>query len=188
MGKLIFSMNTSLDGFIAGPNGELDWGIADEVIHDYYTAQLESSDFILLGRGVFEALESYWPTAEENPSLTKSEIAFARAINSVHKIVFSRTLDYIGWNTRVVKDNLAEEVSKLKQEAEKNLYLTCGPDLLSTFLKHGLIDEYKLLVCPVAIGRGKALFGAIDDYVRLKHLSTKVFDSGAVLHHYLSAQ
>ena len=188
MGKLIFSMNTSLDCFIAGPNGELDWGIADEEVHDHYTAQLESTDYILLGRGVFEALESYWPTAEENPSLTKSDIAFARAINNVHKIVFSRTLDYIGWNTRVVKDNVAEEVSKLKQESEKDLYLTCGPDLLSTFIKHGLIDEYELLVNPVAIGRGKALFGAIDDMVRLKLLSTNVFDSGAVLLHYQTAQ
>ena len=188
MRKLIFSMNTTLDGFIAGPNGELDWAIADNEIHDYYTAQLESSDFILLGRGVFEALEGFWPTAEENPSLTKSDIAFARAINSVHKIVFSRTLDYIGWNTRVVKDNVAEEVSKLKQESGKDLYLTCGPDLLSTFIKHGLIDEYKLLVSPVAIGRGKAVFGAIEDMVRLKLLSTKVFDSGAALNHYQSAQ
>jgi dihydrofolate reductase len=184
MRKLIFSMNTTLDGFIAGPNGELDWGIADEEVHDYYTAQLESTDYILLGRGVFEALEGYWPTAEENSSLTKSDIAFARAINSVHKIVFSRTLDYNGWNTRVVKDNIAEEVSKLKQESGKDLYLTCGPDLLSTFIKYGLIDEYKLLVFPVAIGRGNALFGAIDDLVRLKLLSTKVFDVGAVLHHY----
>jgi dihydrofolate reductase len=188
MRKLIFAMNTTLDGFIAGPNGELDWGTADEEVHDHYTAQLESSDFILLGRGVFEALEGFWPTAEENPSLTKSDIAFARAINSVHKIVFSRTLEYSGWNTRVVKDNIAEEVSKLKQESGNDLYLTCGPDLLSTFVNYDLIDEYKLLVSPVAIGRGKALFGAIDDMVRLKLLSTEVFDSGAVLHHYQSAQ
>src|SRR5215211_6456943 len=150
MRKLVFSTNTTLDGFMAGPNGELDWGIADEEVHDYYTAQLDSTDTILLGRGVFAALKSYWPTAEENPSITKSDLAFARAINSVHKIVFSRTLDYIGWNTRVVKDNIAEKVSKLKQESEKDLFLTCGPDLLATFVNNGLIDEYKLLVSPVA--------------------------------------
>jgi dihydrofolate reductase len=182
MRKLIFMTNTTLDGFMAGPNDEHAGFIADDELHDVVTEHLNSADTILFGRVMYQMMEAFWPTAPSSPSLSKGELAFANALNPMPKIVFSRTLQDVGWNTTVLRE--PEEVNALKSQLGKDLFLSCGPELLATFLQLGLIDEFKLLVHPVVIGRGKALFGDVQSQLNLALLSTRALNSGTLLHHY----
>lgn len=178
MRKLILVTNMSLDGLIAGPEGDLDWTVADEEMHDYYAAVLNQADAIIYGRVMYEIMADYWPTAPQDPSLSKSELEFAHAINRIRKIVYSRTLENVGWNTTVMRTVDPDEILKMKQQPGKDL-LIGGADLASTFIKHGLIDEYQLLVQPAVLGSGKPLFK--NHRLALKLLKSQTFHSGAVL-------
>jgi dihydrofolate reductase len=178
MRKLILAINISLDGFIAGPDGDLDWTIADEEMHDYYAAVLNQADAILYGRVMYEMMADYWPTAPQDPSISKGELEFAHAINRIHKIVYSRTLDNVGWNTTVMRTVDPDEVLKMKQQPGKDLLIS-GVDLASTFIQHGLIDEYQLLIQPAVLGSGKPLFK--NHRLALRLVKSQPFHSGAVL-------
>ena len=156
MRKVVLAMQVSLDGFTVGPNGEMDWISVDDQVWEYVNDQLRSVDTFLLGRVTYQQWEYYWPAALTNPSSTKNEIEFSRLADKTQKIVFSRTLKKVDWkNTRLVKENIAEEIAKLKQQPGKNLVLSGGASLASTFMKLGLIDEYRILVNPVVLGSGK---------------------------------
>jgi len=184
-------MMVTLDGFIAGPNDEMDWlpPFNDEELwkdlHEEMWNQLKSVDTFLLGRVTYQIWEKYWPAAATNPSSTKSDIKFSHFADKTHKVVFSRTLEKPEWrNTRVVKGNIAEEISKMKQQPGKNLALVGGARIAQTFMKLGLIDEYLITVHPVVLGRGKPLFKDLSDRQKLKLITTKTFRSGAVEVHY----
>lgn len=180
MRKLIFSINVSLDGF-----ADHTVAIADDELHEFYTDQLDSIDTILFGRVTYQLFESYWPHAHEDPKSAKSIIAFANKINAMRKIVFSKTLQNVDWNnTRLVKGNMVEEVSKLKQESGKNLSVG-GLNIAQTFMKLSLIDEYWFLIQPVIVGEGKRLFDGVNGRLDLKLIDTKKFNSGVVALHYL---
>jgi dihydrofolate reductase len=178
MRKLIYSMGVSLDGFIAGPDGEIDWSAPDEELHRFHNQQMREIGVQLCGRRLYETMV-YWETAEENPSATDYELEFARIWKELPKIVFSKTLEKVEGNARLVTDVAAEEVAKLKEQPGKDLAVG-GAGLASTFIKLGLIDEYRLFVSPVVLGGGTPYFPALDDRVHLALVETRTFGSRVV--------
>jgi dihydrofolate reductase len=187
MRKVVLFMHISLDGFAAGPNGELDWISYDEELEKHAEGIVNTVGSPLYGRVTYQMMESYWPTVLTNPSATAHELAHARWLENVEKIVFSKSLDKVEWhNTRLIKDNITEEVSKLKQQPGKDLVIFGSPSLAQTFMQLGLIDEYRLTVNPVVLGSGIPLFKDIRDRLKLKLVETKTFNSGVVGLHYQS--
>jgi dihydrofolate reductase len=126
----------------------------------------------------------YWPTAAENPAWPERDFEFVHMMNNFPKIIFSRTMDKVGWNARLVKENIAEEILKIKQQPGKDLALFAGSDIASTFIQLGLIDEYRLIVNPVVLGCGKPLFKDIKDKLNLKLLKTQPYPSGITILYY----
>ncbi|MBE7556277.1 MAG: dihydrofolate reductase family protein [Anaerolineales bacterium] len=184
MRKVIYSMMVSLDGFIEGPNRELDWHIIDEELHRFVNDQQSEFDTYLYGRRLYEVM-TYWETADKNPSSPEYELEFARIWKSMPKIVFSKTLEQIQENARLVRDNIVEEITKLKQQPGKNMDLG-GPNIASTFVQLGLIDEYRLFIQPVVLGSGTSFFPALDEKINLRLVETHTFGSGVVYLRYQS--
>jgi dihydrofolate reductase len=135
MRKVIYSMGVSLDGFIAGPDGEIDWSEPDEELHRFHNEQARQMGAHLYGRRLYEVMR-YWETAEENRSAPEHELEFARIWNATPKVVFSRTLETVEGNARLVRDNIAEEVARLKEQPGKDMGLG-GAGLASSFMKLG---------------------------------------------------
>ncbi len=137
---------------------------------------------------IYEGFVSYWDAlGPTDASVSEADVEFAKVFGNMTRVVFSRTLDSVEDDTSLVKDDIAAEVSKLKQQPGRDLLLICDPELLSTLVQLGLVDKYRILVRPVVLGRGKALFGDIQEKLQLKLLSTRVFESGVVMHHYQPA-
>ena len=178
MRKLIYSMGVSLDGFIAGPGGEIDWAAPDEELHRFHNQQARELGAHLCGRRLYEVM-SYWDTAEENPSLPEYELEFARIWKATPKIVFSRTLDKVAGNARLVRDGLAEEIAELKQQPGKELAVG-GAGLASSCSELGLIDEYRLFISPVVLGGGTPYFPALVERINLELVETRTFGSRVV--------
>jgi len=171
-------MLVSLDGFIEGPNKELDWHIIDEEFHTFVNEQLHEFDTCLYGRRLYETMR-YWETADQDPSAPEYELEFARIWQKMPKVVFSKTLEQVGGNARLVRDNIVEEVTKLKTRPGKAMDLG-GPNLAATFIRLGLVDEYRLFVQPVILGSGTPFFPALDNPLKLRLVETHTFDSGVV--------
>lgn len=184
MRKVILSTNITLDGFMAGSNGELDWHFQNwnEEMEKYAYEQLSTMDTILVGRVTYQLMANYWPSAATNPAGTKRGIEFADMMNNYPKIVFSRTLEKVAWkNSRLVKENIAEEISNLKQQPGKDMIMWGGVGIVSTFTQLGLIDEYRIWVAPVVLGSGMSLCKGIKHRLDMKLLKTKTFSNGVVL-------
>ena len=186
MRKLIYSMGVSLDGFIAGPDGEIDWGAPDEELHRFHNQQMREVGAQLCGRRLYEVMV-YWETAEENPSLPEHELEFARIWKDTPKVVFSKTLEKVEGNARLVRDSVAAEVARLKEQPGKDLAVG-GAGLASTFIKLGLVDEYRLFVSPVLLGGGSPYFPALDERIDLDLVETHAFASRVVYVRYRRAQ
>jgi dihydrofolate reductase len=178
MRKLIYSMGVSLDGFIAGPDGDIDWSAPDEELHRFHNQQAREVGAQLYGRRLYETMR-YWETAEENPSASEVELEFARIWKDTPKIVFSKTLEKVEGNARLVSDNVAEEVAKLKEEPGKDLAVG-GAGLASSLIELGLVDEYRLFVSPVVLGGGTPYFPALDERINLELVETRTFGSRVV--------
>jgi dihydrofolate reductase len=185
MRKIIWLMHVSLDGFVAGPNGEIGWiYLEDELFEDGHDL-IKTGDTALYGRVTYELMESYWPTAANSPRATKHDIDHANWVNPAVKIVFSRSLKKADWqNTRIVKDHAAEEVGRLKEQPGKNMILFASPGLASTFMNHDLIDEYWFNINPIILGRGTPLFKDVSSMRRLELLGSKTYKNGVVNLHY----
>jgi dihydrofolate reductase len=183
MRKIILMMSVSLDGFIEGPNRELDWQLVDDELHSHFNEQLRAMGAFLSGRVTHELMAGFWPTADSDPSSTGPMVEFAGIWRDKPKIVFSRTLERADWNTTVVRDVVPEEVMELKAQPGGDLVLG-GADVAAAFMRHDLIDEYRLYVHPVVIGRGKALFQASDTKIILELSETRTFGNGVVLLRY----
>jgi dihydrofolate reductase len=182
MRKVTYSMGVSLDGFVAGPDGEIDWSAPDEELHRFHNQQTREIGAHLCGRGLYETMV-YWETADENPSATEYELEFARIWKDLPKIVFSKSLAKVEGNARLVRDGIAEEVAKLKEQPGKDLAVG-GAGLASSFAKLGLIDEYRLFVSPVVLGGGTPYFPALDDRINLELVETQTFGSRVVYMRY----
>jgi dihydrofolate reductase len=176
----LFSFNmVSLDGFFEGPEPwSIDWHTTDEEFNTFAVEQLNTIGTLLFGRMTYEGMASYWPT----PAALESDPAVAGAMNSLPKIVFSRTLETANWNnSRLVKTDIAKEIEKLKRQPAKDLALFGSARLMSSLMKLNLIDEHRVMVNPVVLGRGTPLFQGVDDRLNLKLISARPFTSGNVL-------
>lgn len=183
MSKIILMMSVSLDGFIEGPNRELDWHMVDDELHSHFNEQLSAMGAFLNGRVTYELMAGFWPTADTDPLSTGPMVEFARIWRDMPKIVFSRTLERADWNTTVVRDLVAEEVMELKAQSGGDLVLG-GADLAAAFMRHDLIDEYRLYVHPILIGQGKPMFQSSDVKINLRLAETRTFGNGVVLLRY----
>lgn len=174
-------MMVSLDGYFEGPNSQIDWHNVDEEYSEYAAGLLSSVDAILFGRVTYQLMESYWPTsvaASRDPII-------ANKMNQMAKIVFTKTLDWTDWqNTSIVKGDLIENISNLKQQPGKDLVILGSGMLVAELTRYGLIDEYQLIVNPVVLGSGHSLFKELHDKVQLSLLESKPFQSGNVLLRY----
>jgi dihydrofolate reductase len=185
MRKITFSMLVSLDGRIARPNGELDWFLLDEAFEEDSLRLLRSVDGMFFGRVSYELLATYWPSAGTRPSSNPRQIEFARLMNSIPKIVFSRTLTRADWGPAVlIRDDVAGEVRKLKEQPGKDLVLFAGAALGATFMKLDLIDDYRLAVLPIVLGAGISLFEGVAEERKLELTTAKTFPSGIVVLEY----
>ncbi|MCL6099495.1 MAG: dihydrofolate reductase family protein [Bacteroidetes bacterium] len=181
MRKVIVFNLLSLDGFYEGPNRELDWFNVDGEFHEFAAAQMNSTDLLLFGRATYQHMESWWPTEQG----IASDPVIADRMNNIQKIVVSRTLDKAEWNnTTLIKQNVAEEITKLKQQPGEDIFIFGSGELASCLNSNGLIDEFRLMINPVALGRGNAFFKGLNERLNLKLLKTKTFDSGNVLLYY----
>lgn len=182
MRKIILMMSVSLDGFFEGPDRELDWHLVDNELHTHFNEELAAMSAFLDGRVTYELMAAYWPTADADPATTGPVAEFARIWREMPKIVYSRTLEDPGWNAAVVRDVVPEEIVALKAQPGGDMVLG-GADLAATFMRHDLIDEYRLYVHPVVIGRGRPLFPP-DVRVGLRLAGTRTFGNGVVLLRY----
>ena len=183
MRNVIYAMSVSLDGFIEAANGDLRWSDPDEELHKHFNDWEAMIDIHLYGRRLYENMAAYWPTAGENPSAPKVEIEYARIWKEMKKIVFSKTLKKVGWNSQLVSENIAEEINRLKAQPGKDMSVG-GAGLASTFMQLGLIDEYCLYVHPIILGGGKRMFPLLRDKINLQLVETRTFGSGVVFLRY----
>jgi dihydrofolate reductase len=189
MRKIIAALQVSVDGFIEGPNGELDWAMEeDEETWRNLNEMLSSVDTFILGRKMYPDYEQYWLAILANPAgvlpfsgrvASENEIAYARRADQIPHIVLSKTPDKVAWKTtRIVRD--VEEIRKMKQQPGKDMYVVGGATLVSSLMNLGLIDELQLMVNPLVLGGGKALFKDIKERHVLKLVQVKPLQSGKV--------
>jgi dihydrofolate reductase len=177
MRKIILFNNVTVDGFMAGPNGELDWTIHDDEMTQQAKEGQDSADTFLFGRVTYDMMAAFWPT----PAGESVNPVFAHIMNTTSKIVFSRTLEKADWNnTRVVKELNIEEILKIKKEPGKNIMIFGSGTIVQQLTNLELIDEYQLMVNPVILGKGKPLFNDVKK-MDLVLLNTRTFKNGIVL-------
>ncbi len=185
MRNLIFFMHTSLDGFVAGLNGEMDWINLDDAMFDFVATMTDQADTALYGRVTYEMMQSYWPTAGEQPNATKHDKEHSNWYNNVSKVVLSKTIQETGLhNTKVISDKLSDNINKLKQQDGKNILIFGSPGASQSLLIEGLIDEFWLFVNPIILGQGMPLFKDITGTTKLKLAESKTFACGVIALHY----
>lgn len=160
----------TLDGFVCGANGEMDWMLCggDEVLKNYILDLTNSADTILLGRKTGEGMAVYWPTVASNPESNDDDFFMAEKLSDTPKIVFSKSVSAINWVNVTVCSNIVEEVKELKEQKGKDILIYGGASIVASFIKENLIDEYHLFVNPVAIGKGKPIFNERTGTLKLK--------------------
>lgn len=187
MRKLIVSMNVTLDGFMAGPDCELDWHFNywNEEMARCAGEQLREADTILLGRVTYNAMAKYWPSKLIDLVCPKEDIAFADMMNNCEKVVFSKALRDTTWNnSRLAKQSIQKEVIALKQQPGKNMIIYGSGSIVSALTRLSLIDEYILWLHPVVLGKGKLLFGDAVIASGLRLIRSKTFGTGVIILNY----
>ncbi len=181
MGDLTLFMHTSLDGFGAGINGQMDWIHVDEEIFDDGAERIYATDIALYGRKTFQLMESYWPTAADQPNATKHDIEHSKWYKHAKKVVLSKTMKEENLiNTQVISQNLVDEINKLKQSTEKEILIFGSPTAGHSLMAANLIDGYWLNINPVLLGNGIPVFKDIETKTDLSLVTSKVFSSGVV--------
>lgn len=174
MRRVIVSNVASLDGFFETPDKKLDWVVTDGEFFDYAEAMLRAADTLLFGRATYEHMAGYWPTAPADEIADK--------MNNLPKLVFSKTLRRVTWNnSKLAEKNPQEEVSELKRRPGKDIVVLGSATVASSLLLAGLVNEYRVILEPVLIGRGNPLFKDITERMQLKLMSARAFGSGVVL-------
>ena len=185
MRKVVLFMHTTVDGFAAGRNGEMDWIHVDEEIFDYAGNETDKADAALYGRVTYQMMDGYWPTAGDEPNASKHDIQHSKWYNSVRKIVLSKTMKVDKHkNTIVISDNIGREINTLKQQPGKNILIFGSATAVQSLLEENLVDEFWLFVNPVVLGKGLSFFSGVKNILSLKLLSSKAFTSGVVCLHY----
>ncbi|HEU4471235.1 MAG TPA: dihydrofolate reductase family protein [Flavisolibacter sp.] len=187
MKNIVVSMNITLDGYMSGPDCELNWHFESwtEDMGRRLAAELGKADTVLLGRTTYQAMASYWPAKGIDLLAAREDLAFAVMMNSHRKIVYSNTLKKTAWNNSIIiNGDLENAVLRLKQEQGKHIIIYGSGQLIASMLAAGLIDEFQLWIHPVMLGKGKALFRTALKTCTLHLLQSEVFSSGVVLLHY----
>ncbi len=178
-------MHISLDGFVAGPNGEMDWIHVDDEIFEQAGKRIDEADTALYGRVTYDMMEAYWPTAGDKPEASKHDLDHSRWYNQVAKIVLSKSMrGQILDNTTIISDDLADHISKLKKKPGKEIIMFGSPGAAHSLMQLDLIDGYWLFVNPILLGHGIPLFPRLEDQRKLKLLSSLVYTSGVIALHY----
>lgn len=178
-------MHTSLDGFVADRNGEMNWILIDESMFDIASQRTSEADTALYGRVTWQMMENYWPDAGKLPNATRHDMEHSSWYNKVTKVVVSRTIkDTNLVNTKVIRDNISHEVTRLKQQEGQDILMFGSPSTAHILMSDNLIDDYWIFVNPILIGQGIPLFKDISEVIKLILVSNDVFPSGVVCLHY----
>jgi dihydrofolate reductase len=179
MKKIILVVHTSLDGFVAGPNGELDLFEPGEENLQFVSKLTESADTAMFGRVSYELLDRHWPNVKDNPHASKGEVAYSRWYNGARKVVISRTMAKQNIaNTTVISDNLAGEITKLRNQPGKDILIFGSPRASQELMRLGLIDSYWIFINPAIFGTGIPLFKPFKNRTKLKLITTTQFSNG----------
>ena len=186
MRKIISFMHISLDGFVAGPNGEMDWIKVDEEIFDHVGKRINEGDTALYGRKTFQMMENYWPTAGDKPNASRHDIEHSKWYRKIHKVVLSKTMKGQNLpNTTIISDNISERINEIKQRPGNEIAVFGSPTATHALIQQNLIDGYWLFVNPVILGQGIPLFTGIKEKIKLKLLNTHQFSSGVTELNYI---
>ena len=183
MRKIVLMTSVSLDGFFEGPDHDLSWHLVDDELHSHFNEELAAMGAFLDGRVTHELMAEFWPTADTDRESTAPMVEFARIWRDMPKIVFSRTLERADWNTTILREVVPEQIMELKAQPGGDLALG-GADLAATFLREDLVDELRLYVHPVVIGRGTPFFKPSDARIEFRLVETRTFGNGVVLLRY----
>ena len=186
MGKLVYLLNVSLDGYVETPDHSLDWSVVDEELHSWFNDRSRETDAFLYGRRLYEVMNAFWPTAESDPSAPDYIVDFARVWNATPKIVFSTSLTRVEGNSRLVSGDVGDVLARVRTEFPGELSVA-GPTLAAQFIRRGLIDEYRVVVHPVILGAGLPFFPQLEASIGLRLTETRQFTSGAVYLSYVPA-
>lgn len=186
MRKIIWMMSVSVDGYMEGPNSEIDWHLVDDELLSHMNGWLAGAGAFLEGRVTYELMAEYWPTADQDPAAPPTVVEFAQIWRNMPKVVYSRTLKRVDSNTTVVSDVVSDEVLALKAQPGGDLVVG-GSDLGAEFARNDLIDEYRVYVHPIVIGRGKPMLRPSEAKVPLRLIETHTFGNGVVLLRYQRA-
>ena len=178
-------MHTSLDGFVAGPKGEMNWIKVDEEMFDFVATMTDQADTALYGRVTYEMMQSYWPKAGEQPNATKHDKEHSAWYNKVSKVVLSKTISEKELdNTTIINGQLTDNINKIKKQDGKNILIFGSPGASQSLLNQGLVDEFWLFVNPIILGQGMPLFKDITGTTKLKLVESKTFACGVIALHY----
>jgi len=181
MGIVIYSLSVSLDGFMEDPGRELGWGEPDEEVHHFANEQAASTSGSVYGRHLYEVMAGYWPEVPDNPDAPQVEQEFAAIWLATPRLVFSRTLSSVEWNSRLATEDMTTEVRRFQEETGGDL--DCGgADLAGQLIRLGLVDEFRLLVYPVVLGAGRPFFPLLDAAIQLDQIETRRFDASGVVY------
>ncbi|MES2430976.1 MAG: dihydrofolate reductase family protein [Bacteroidota bacterium] len=185
MRHLIFFMHTSLDGYVAGPNGEMDWIKFDDALFDFVGTMTAHADTALYGRVTYEMMQAYWPKAGEQPNATKHAREHSAWYNKVSKIVLSTTINEAELtNTKVISDELKDNIDKIKTQEGKNILIFGSPRASQSLLREDIIDEFWLFINPIILGKGMPLFKDVTNTTKLKLVESKTFECGVIALHF----
>jgi len=179
MGKLIYLMNVSLDGYIETAVHSLDWATVDDELHTWFNDHMREMAASLYGRRLYEVMAGYWPTSDSDPNATEPMREFGRLWRATPRVVFSTTLTSVDHNSRLARGDVGDELARLRDEVDGDIEVG-GPTLAAAFIRRGLVDEYRLVIHPVVLGGGTPFFPSLETPIPLRQTATKRFGSGAV--------
>lgn len=177
MGKLIYSLNVSIDGFVETPDHGLAWADVDDEVHAWFNDQARSLDASLYGRRMYELMAGYWPRGEDDPAAPPVMHEFSRIWKSMPKVVFSSSLERVEHNSRLVSGDVGDVLTELRREFSGDLDVS-GPNLAGQFVRRGLVDAYQLVIHPIVLGAGTPFWPQLDAPLRLHLTDRHVFSSG----------
>jgi dihydrofolate reductase len=187
MGKLTYGMNISVDGYIADTNGSIEWSVPDEELHQYWNDRERGIALALYGRRIYDLMSAHWPTADQDPDADPITTDFAQVWRAMPKVVFSRTLESVDWNSRLERGDVVEVATRLKAETDGELEVA-GATLAAPLVQAGLVDEFLIVFTPTAVGGGTPFFPALPKWISLRLVENRSFRNGAVLLRYEAAR
>ncbi len=188
MGKIVVLMHISLDGFVGGPNGEMDWIQVNDDIFNIAFERTNEADTALYGRITYQMMDSYWPNAADKPNASKHDVEHSTWYNNVQKVVVSKTMESAKIaNTTIISQNVAATINELKQKTNRDILLLGSPSVVHLLLEENLIDDYWLFINPIILGAGIPLFKNAKERIKLNLVSSKVFTGNVVCTHHKKA-